>query len=207
MTQIANHCSGIHKEALHVLDQEPALSPAWATRDIIPPPPPPSSSMNSTLLTGTTSTTQHSPHTPRYPTQQQTGSTSSLQRGGDNNNNSSHQSFRVVASLLGRKSQMATARLQQQIKPFRPLLTAVEQRLALLDQLARQQQQTALQHQNQHIASLVLRSSTVCSTETQVAGNVVLGVQEDDNMDESLARIETKRRLWSILLQDLKHCA
>jgi hypothetical protein len=196
MTQKANHCSGIHEEALHVLEQEPATSPAWATSDIIPPPPPPI--MNSTLLT---STSQHSPHTPRYPTQTGTGSSQRGNGGGD-----SHRSFRVVATLLGRKSRMATARLQQQIKPFRPLVTAVEWRLALLDQLARQQQQqqTALQHQNHHHVALLVPSST-SSTETPVAGNNVLVQQQD--MDESLARMETKRRLWSILLQDLKHCA
>ena len=189
MTQKANHCSGIHEEALRVLDQEPSMSPAWATSDILPPPPP--SIMNSTLLSSTTS--QHSPHTPRYPTQT-TGITA-----GD------HNSFRVVASLLGRKSRMATACLQQQIKPFRPLVTAVERRLALLDQLTRQQQQqqTALQHQNHHHVPLFVLSST-SSTETPVAGNVL--VQQQD-MDESLARMETKRRLWRILLQDLKHCA
>jgi hypothetical protein len=188
MTQKANHCSGIHEEALYVLDQEPAMSPAWATRAIIPPQPP-SIMNNSTMLTSSTS--QHSPHTPRYPTQ-----TTGITAGGD-----SHQSFRVVASLLGRKSRMATARLQQQIKPFRPLVTAVERRLALLDQLARQQQQqqTALKDQDHHH---ILSSTS--STETQVAGNIL--VQQQD-MDESLARIETKRRLWSILLQDLKHCA
>ena len=191
MTQKANHCSGIHEEALHVLDQEPSMSPAWTTREILPPPPP--SMMNSTLLTSTTS--QHSPHTPRYPTQT-TGTTA----GGDN------RSFRVVASLLGRKSRMTTARLQQQIKPFRPLVTAVERRLALLDQLARQQQQqqTALQHQNHHHHVPLLVLSSTSSTETPVAGNVL--VQQQD-MEESLAQMETKRRLWSILLQDLKHCA
>jgi hypothetical protein len=188
MTQTANYYSGIHEEALNVLDQEPATSPAWATSYLLPPPPPPI--MNSTLLS---STSQHSPHTPRYPTQTG-GAGSSQHAGGD-----SHRSFRVVASLLGRKSRMATARLQQHTRPFRPLLTVVERRLALLDELAHQQQHTALQHQN-HVALPLLSSTS--STETPVAGNVL--VQED--MDESLARIETKRRLWSILLKDLQRC-
>jgi hypothetical protein len=144
---------------------------------------------------------QQSPHVSRYANSalSETGMTG----GALGLHHRRRRSFGVVARLLERKSKMAELRLVQQTTPLEPLFQEVERRRKKLRKLLDQCDRAVVKRNQSRTMELMLSPVTTHSKQSASSTD-----QEFTNKaEESMARLETKFRLWSILYHDLKGSA
>jgi hypothetical protein len=151
---------------------------------------------------------QQSPHVSRYANPALSSSSQILAETGMTGSLGLHhrrRSFGVVARLLERKSKIAELRLVHQTTPFEPLFQEVERRRKKLRKLL-DQCDLAVVKRNQS-RTMELLSPVAQSKKSASANRATTDQEFNNNAEESMARLETKFRLWSLLYHDLKGSA
>jgi hypothetical protein len=198
-------CQGVHEEAvqfIHEQREEIMLSAScgdWATAHAVTAP---SMLRSSSLLFKT----QPSPHgkVPRF-----SASSSLLSAAARDDEDVSNQSesFGLIAALLRQKYDIANDMLTEKTNPYRKLLQDVRRRLAILGELRRKEEspppspsKEAAGENNNNESS---RSDETRTPDKRLRLDDFFSRQSQDSNEESLARLDTKLRLWKLLLNDL----
>jgi hypothetical protein len=192
-------CQGVHDEAVDFIQEQReermmmiTSSGDWAAARVGAVP----SLLRSSLLF---KTTQPSPHVPRF------SASSSLLSAAENDEDESNQgeAFGLIAALLHQKYDVADDLLTEKTNPYRKLLQDVRRRVGILGELRRKvvessSSQTAGENNNNDS-----EETRTTSPEKRLRLEEVLSRRSHDSNEESLARLDTKLRLWNLLLNDL----
>ena len=103
--------------------------------------------------------------------------------------------FGLMAGLLRRKYEITDAQLKETTSPFLPLLTDIENRIEKLEKLLKEEQEHSVEKEETAASEL--------ATAYPFSISEIAPPSQRLN-EESLARLETKLRLWNMLLLDLK---